>query len=69
MQEAMTNLLNRLMWLGLSPGTTTLSGRFYDDEENWIGTYYSTSTGKLNWFLLSLCLLFRSESSVPCAKL
>ncbi len=27
--------------LRLNPGTTTLSGRFFDAEENWIGTYYA----------------------------
>ena len=27
--------------LHLSPGTTTLSGRFFDADENWIGTYYA----------------------------
>jgi arylsulfatase A-like enzyme len=27
--------------LRLNPGTTTLSGRFFDAEDNWIGTYYA----------------------------
>ncbi len=27
--------------LHLSPGTTTLSGRFFDADDNWIGTYYA----------------------------